>query len=473
MKQYLSGLLQDIEETPGVIIICCLTLLALVSRGYGIWEWSIMGDEYFSVAFADERSKSFINPAYYVLVSTSIELFGLTAWSARLPSALLGVLSVPVFHVTCRHVTDRKTALVGSLFIIFSSWHLYFSQLSRFYSGVFLFGVLSYFLYYKALKKDSYVLLAGAFLSNVLGILFHATFIMVPAACAVYSASVLFWMKTKDQFLSDRVAKVHLLVCAIGILASLPFFLEIAVSWSSNGGALGVDPLRTLFDFTEAANIVLITGAVFGCLLMLRRDFPKAIFFAVGIGIPLLGLVVGSVLLPAVRAKYVFYTLPMIITLASFLCAEISLLLPRHRIARYVVAFLIIVSMVPDFISHYTGHMSLNVREPISYIERRYEPGDKIVVFSPAIKFNFKDHFPDEAWHVVGSKSVWRQAARQVNRSSHRAWILVDTYRSPRIREDFEAWLMDNAALVWRKGEKRFDYRVNGYEIWMVSRAAK
>ena len=148
-------------------ILTGLTLLALATRSYGIAEWDLVQDEVFTVTRAAERYTSLRNPAYYVLVMGSFKLFGVSEWAARLPAMLLGILSVPVFYVTCRSVLGRNVALIGALLIIFSSWHLWYSQFSRFYAGVFLFGLLSYFLYYKAIRLGNPGYLAWAMLASM------------------------------------------------------------------------------------------------------------------------------------------------------------------------------------------------------------------------------------------------------------------------------------------------------------------
>ena len=102
-----------------VLGIVGLSLVALLTRAYGIWDWSISGDEYPSVAFATERASLLINPAHYVLVGWSTKLFGSASWVVRLPSVIFGTLSIPVFYWACRSVLGRSPAFLGSPIFIF------------------------------------------------------------------------------------------------------------------------------------------------------------------------------------------------------------------------------------------------------------------------------------------------------------------------------------------------------------------
>jgi hypothetical protein len=47
---------------------------------------------------------------------------------------------------------------------------------------------------------------------------------------------------------------------------------------------------------------------------------------------------------------------------------------------------------------------------------------------------------------------------------------VVNTGRKPLAR-DLETWLGERGALVWRRSEKRYDYIVRGYEIFLVDLA--
>lgn len=449
-----------------------LTLAGLLTRMLGIAEWSIAGDEFYTVAYAAERSQSFIQPAYYMLVVWSTNLFGDTEWAARFPAALLGTVSIPVYYWVCRDLFGRNIALLGCLLIVLSSWHLYHSQMSRFYSGVFLFAVLSYFLYYKALRANSLLLLGLSLLSNVLGILFHATAILVPAACAAYSLYLVVARRgARQSGLSLRVAQTHLLIFGGLGLAGLPVFLQIVERW---GGVSGFEAaalaraVQPVFQLALRMELVLFVGGCMGLLYLWRRQQAAGTFFAFGIGIPLLGLLVSAILLPPVRAKYIISTLPLFITLTAFLCSAIAERAPRiyNRQAQVVLVIFIIVGMLPGFVSYYTAKSSLDMQDVVSALSDRYAPGDRIVVFSHAAGYHFEKQFPEESLQIYGTKNVWKDALKPYEDREQRVWVLVDTYRNQQYESGLHRWLLSNTKLVWRKYETRYDYPSMGYELY-------
>ena len=222
-----------------VAIALALTLLAFITRIYGLGTWDIILDEYFTVTDAANRTMTLINPAYYWLVLGSFKLFGVTEWSVRFPSMVLGVISVPVFFITWRNILGRHAALIGSVLIIFSSWHLWHSQYARFYTGVFLFASLAYTFYYSAILSGRRSQLVLSLLCSGVAFLFHATAILVPASIAIFSIAILVYDHPSMRGYSRRIATLYLAVCVLGALAMIPRLWRLSEHWQSMDQILG------------------------------------------------------------------------------------------------------------------------------------------------------------------------------------------------------------------------------------------
>lgn len=66
---------------------------------------------------------------YAYLVFPLIALFGLQDWAVRLPSLLLGVLTVPVLYVLTKRLFGRKDlAVISALILWILPWHIIFSR---------------------------------------------------------------------------------------------------------------------------------------------------------------------------------------------------------------------------------------------------------------------------------------------------------------------------------------------------------
>jgi len=458
-------------EKRELAILAGLTLFAIITRVYGIWEWHYVGDEYYTVYTAAERYKSGLNPAYHTLALGSFKLFGINEWSLRLPAVVLGILSVPIFYITWRSLFGHTTALVGALLIMFSSWHLWHSQWGRFYTGVFLFGSLSYFLYLKAVRSGKWSHLLWTLLANLGAVLFHATAVMVPATCALFSLVVLVSSQhNKWSDYSRQVAAVYLGLCGTLALITLPYFWNIADVWYGIDQTWGYGPFQQALQITKYVQIPIAVSALLGLILLLRQDLPSGIFFSIGIVVPTLALLMGSAFV-AIRPDYMFYSLPLILVVAGYLCDQVSRTQLNFRLPAYAITIILIASLMPEWVSHYSGKKSLDIRETVEFVAELYQPGDRVLTFETGFN-HYSDHkYAKEQYpgHPYDNAVSWAQELQTYNDSDQRTWIILPVRRTP-LAEGLENWLLENTRLVWRKNEKRYDYSVIGYQIFLVDK---
>jgi hypothetical protein len=453
-----------------------LLLLAFSSRIYGISDWSFVGDEYPTVRYAAERIYSLINPAYYVLVLGSFGLFGVTEWSARLPAFLLGVASVPVFYLTWRNIVSQNTAFIGALLIIFSGWHLFYSQYSRFYTGVFLFGSLAYFFYYRAVQSDSIKLLFWGVGANLVAILFHITSALIAASFAVFCAIILLIKPNTNPNFSKRIAIIFLAATVIGGLILMPLLWDKLIARGQLIVGFG-NPMKLVLQFVADTQLPIALTSLFGLFLLIKNDKLKGGFFALGIGIPLLIIIVCSII-AAVSSRYIFYTLPLVLILSAYFCDQIQQILKNHyknTLIPHLLTILVIACLLPQTVSHYVGRNSLNFREVVSFIENNYQPGDRILSYVQGGEYGF-NRYANRNYVLEKRyggnpyrKSVdWENILNNYDNKRHRMWIILNIWRRPLVNK-FETWLMANASLVWRKHETRYDEHIQGYEIWLMN----
>lgn len=452
-----------------LLILAALFLLALLSRLYGISYWPITGDETATVLYAGERQASLVNPAYYNLVVASFYLFGVSEWSARLPAALIGGLSIPIFFFTWRNIFGRHITLIASLFLIFSAWHLYHSQFSRFYSGVFLFGSLSYYCYVQAVRSNSLGYLIGALATNAVGTLFHVTSVMVSAACGLFSLLLL--LPPLKLTYSRRIALVHLAICLTIGLAAMPFLWEV---WSTRttveSQSWGHGPFGTLLQVVRNIEPAIAICGLFGTITLIRDDRDNAFFLFIGIGFPIIMLLISSIFVN-VHSPYVIYILPLMAIAAAVLCDKFRQRLASYPIASHALTVIILVSILPPFISYYSAKSSLDIRDAVTFIRDAYQPGDHIVSYVYEFDYYLDHDYPIERLghdQIKNDKQI--EVLNSYKNSNQRVWLVLQAWREP-LDKTFEAWLLKNASLVWRQYETRFDYLVHGYQIFLVDGA--
>lgn len=463
----------EITERPSLLIAAGLLALATLSRFYGISEWHIIGDEYFTVYEAHNRYKSFVNPSYYAIVVGIFETFGFYDWMARIPAFVMGVISVPVFYLTWSRVFGRKAALFGALILIMSAWHLWYSQYGRYYSAVFLFSILAYYYFYSAIMLDRIWHLVLALIMSIVGISFHATFIFVPASCGVFYLFILFHKQDKGQIFSKRVAKLYLSICALGVFAAIPFLMMVLNKWLSLKQTWGYGPLLVLPQVVKYVQLPIIITAVFGLFHILSNKLESGVFFAIGIGVPAFFLMLGSTSM-SVSPSYVFYILPLVVLLSGYSCEIAWKALDKQSVMSYALISVVLICLIPEFASHYLAKKSSPLAEGVSVVELNYKTGDNILSFVNGFNLYTKSEFKLHPFisHERDNTIDWRANLNHLVTNKARTWVIVSSKRAPLAR-DLERWLTCHGTLVWRKFSKRLDYEVDGYEIFLINNKSK
>lgn len=463
---------QSFGTTSDWLILLGLTVTAAVTRIYGLSQWDFVGDEWYTVYEAEARLRAYLNPAYYNLTYASFQLFGVSEWSARLPAALLGIIAVPVFYYTWGSVLGRNAALIGALLIILSSWHLWYSQFSRFYTGVFLFGSLAYYLYLKAFTSDSLKLLLVALLSNALAFLFHATAMVIGASVGAFAFLVLLFGRRMGGPYSRRVATILAVFCTVGGVLALYLYWGRAAEWVVDEQAWGYGPFAVILQVAKYVQVPVAVSALAGVLIMARRDAMTAAFFVVGAGVPLALLVMMAGVASA-RPDYIFYSIPLAYAAAAYACEQARQALASHRLGAHALTAVVLLSMMPETASHYVGRASHDSRKAIAYVESAYRPGDRIYSHPPFNHYASKTYALETRAGVPYDNSVdWKAALDPYAQGPQRTWVVLPIRRQA-LASGLELWLRSNARLVWRSYSTRFDYTFEGYQIFLVEGTAK
>ena len=126
-----------------IIIMIILMALAAGIRFWKLGAWSFWADEVFSVQGAQNSVLRQPNPIMYMIVRGFTDVFGVSEWSARLGSYIIGVLSVPFLYWPARKIFNSKVAMIACFFLVIHPWHIFWSQNARAYSLAFLFAGLS------------------------------------------------------------------------------------------------------------------------------------------------------------------------------------------------------------------------------------------------------------------------------------------------------------------------------------------
>lgn len=470
-----------------LLIAGILLLAAIATRFHLLGGAAFHGDEWFTIWEARERFFSFfdlekslhpttINPIYYGLTVLSFEIFEFSEWAARMPAALIGVLAPPVFYWLLRDEIGRLGAVLVATFTLLSAWHIDYSQFSRFYTGVFLFGGLSYYLYWRSFKEGHWKYFLGGAALSLIAIGFHFTAVLVSVSVLVFALVVLATRPFVDIWIPEHITAAKV-VAWVGIpvgLLALPVLWIVAAKWTSMGQNYGYGPIGVGLQLVKYVGPAMTVGAGFGFIALFTRSPAAAVFCAVAIGVPCVALILGAGV-TYVRPDYVFYALPICFFLSAYLCVHMISAPAHSRFLAISIPALIVISMLPETVSYYTAKSSLDYRDIFPFLEREYREDDKIVAFAVGVGLT---HYGNSDWEVrtnvpypYNEFARWPERLAEYECPDTRLWVLVPIRRAP-LASPLRKWLFESASLKYRTVAKRFDYSVFGFELYLVPRCS-
>ncbi|MFC1649108.1 glycosyltransferase family 39 protein [Patescibacteria group bacterium] len=270
-----------------LIIISVATILRLISINQSLWldEGSTalvtqinLGDYFGKFAPGD-----FHPPLYYLTLKYWSAIGGQSETALRLPSLILGVLSVYVVYLIGK-TFDRRTGLLSSLFVATSGLHIYYSQEARMYMMASFFVTLSVYFFVRTFKKHSKINTAAFYTSIIAATLTHyLTLLMIPAFL-VYST----WTRNRS---SIKISIGSIIAVLAGQILWLPVFTKqftrgigveksAALWWNILGKTspkeMALVPVKFVFGRVSVENdliygLLSVTVVLFFSIIIVRR----------------------------------------------------------------------------------------------------------------------------------------------------------------------------------------------------------
>lgn len=241
------------KKIPSLYYLILIILLGSVLRLWQLgnvpaspdWDEASLGYNAYSLLMTgkDEYGKTFplilesfgdFKPALYsYLAIPSIALFGLNTFAVRLPSALLGILTLLVVYGICQNLFRRRDiSLLTTFFLALSPWHIQFSRVAFETNVGLFFNVLGVFLFLTSLKKN--ILLPLSVLSFGLSMhTYQSEKVFVPLL-----GMILFILFYKEIVKIPK--KVIVLSLFVGLIIISPIIMSLIGGGETLGRAKGV-----------------------------------------------------------------------------------------------------------------------------------------------------------------------------------------------------------------------------------------
>lgn len=169
---------------------------------------------------------TFQSPIYTYLVVSLIPLVGLTPFSTRFPSALFGVLTLPVFYLLIKKLTSeeygKKLSLISTIFLSISPWHILYSR-TAYESNIALFFLLLGSLLFLYSLKKRWLLLISSISFAISFSAYRAEIIIVPVLVLLLFLTYFHTIKDKIRSFSTPI----LVSLILGLILIIPTIMII------------------------------------------------------------------------------------------------------------------------------------------------------------------------------------------------------------------------------------------------------
>lgn len=270
-------------------------------------------------------------PLYYLILHLYMKLGITSEWFLRIPSVILGLLTIMIVYKLTKELVNKKVALIASLLLSTSQFHIYYSQELRMYSLLAFLSTLSMWAFF----KKRFLILA---VTNIFGLYTNYMFglIFIPQLVWMYHSYKNNWRKWL----------ISLSISFICFLPWLPIFLK---QWETSQSVLKLPGWQSIsslpiwkllpqifLKFTLGRinfdnkyfyfGIFLLLTIVFAYILAhLRKKVSKDLKFVLNWFIsPLVGAIVLSFFIPIAGVWRLIFLLPPFLILVSIAVTNIK-----------------------------------------------------------------------------------------------------------------------------------------------------
>ena len=217
-------------------LIILIFIVGVIPRFYDLGGESVWYDEAVSITvsklgFADIIKWVFDNPAetnppfYYMILSFWVPVFGDSEFIARVPSAVLGSLSIFAVYAVGKLLYNKKTGLVAALILATSVFHIRYAQEARGYTLMVCLMLVSYYCLLQLTIKNRTMYAAAYVASTALLVYTHYYGVMIILAQNIFCLTLLIKYKKIGELGIGGWFKLQVITA----LFLLPCFVFLAV----------------------------------------------------------------------------------------------------------------------------------------------------------------------------------------------------------------------------------------------------
>jgi len=421
-------------------LITAVTVLALILRlfrlGSELWLDEITTIFFYSPMPTLHVLTGFVSANNHLLntllMKLAVAFFGEQEWAVRLPSAIFGAATIPVFYWVSRLMLSQRSSLFAALLLAVSYHHIFYSQNLRGYSMQLFFTILAGGLLVKGLQEDRlriWILYVAAMFFNMASLL-NSGFVFAAHILIGGLALALIWRRGDSPF-----SLLYRLIAVFAITAFLVFqlyatfipqaYVYIQTTWGGSTSGFSLFSTEFLAEMIRGisagfgTSLILLAFplaaivAFVGFIVLFKRNWALTATFVLPIFLTLSYVILNRL---ALYPRFLLLALPLAIlvtiqgidTIARLIAEKISQ--KPTALATKLLTAVVLLGCVVSLASlpRYYSVAKQPYRTSIEYIEANRQPGEVIIAVHLAIvgyrfygeKFNLKE---DTDFFAVGS----------------------------------------------------------------------
>jgi mannosyltransferase len=439
------------------LLLFLITALAAGLRFYKLGEWSFWIDEIYTINHAQAHFSSkelLLNhipparnwiPISIILTAQVINQLGVSEWSARLVSAVIGILTIPILFFPLRKIFGSSVTLIALLLLAVAPWHIFWSQNARFYTSLMLFYTLALAVFYFGMEKNRpwYFTFFWGFVYLAFSERLFAIFIFPVIACYLLTILV-FRFERPIGFTLRNIILISVPMLFAGFIEIFHLIVESESRFFSDFGWFllyrNADPIRLFGSISFNVGIpLMVIAAITGIALLINKN---------RIGLLLLSnAVVPTIILLALnpfiftKDRYIFFTLISWLLLAAYGVTELF----RNTGSGYkwlplaVLLSLLIDAGSDDLLYYRVNHGNRGEwKSAFTTVSERIQGNDHVVSFWP----EFGPYYLNREISPYESMDV-----NTIKISGDNYWFILDR-ETIWINLDLKFWLENNADLI-------------------------
>ena len=492
LKSVSSSPFKKLSSDPYILILAAITLLGAYLRIHNLGTQSIWLDEGASYSYIQDTiigtwrtSVDAAQAPLHMVVMHFMTFFSSNEFSLRLPSAIFGVLSIPLIYAMGERLFGKEEGIISAFLLSISMMHLWYSQEARMYAQMLLFSLASLYFFYCATKTNSkkdWVFFAVssslAFYSH-----YYTIFVFIP--------EVVYYIWAKVAVPSIKIGKisvedwqnVRMFVIGMGafITSILPLFVPFvaqslsrtssAPTWGIGQSLSFIPTMLIHFSTREPkTSYLFMLLFVIGLIAIALRQKDQFAFLGIYLAIPFTASYILAAKMPF-SPRYLLFLLPAYLMLvARGITAVANTLhssnsspskdtIKKRHTSMVLITLIFLLISLPLITQYYSVPQKNDWRVATAYIEGLTQPGNAVSPF-PGYMFQaltyYYDNSTDET--IVAFPPYSESGLSSFVESHGRVWFLVTG--------DINAANPDGSAVRWLQNNASFVNQVTGIYIF-------